>query len=67
MEEWSQLLDQGLPVDAIYLDFRKAFDTATPAIIKKAGSLRRQREAARLDRSIPCGQETEHRHKWNQI
>jgi hypothetical protein len=27
MEEWSQLLNQGLPVDAIYLDFWKAFDT----------------------------------------
>ena len=27
LDDWTELLDQGLPVDAIYLDFKKAFDT----------------------------------------
>ena len=27
LDEWTELLDRGEPVDAIYLDFKKAFDT----------------------------------------
>ena len=27
LEQWTEWLDQGLPVDAIYLDFRKDFDS----------------------------------------
>ena len=27
LDDWTELLDQGLPVNAIYLDFKKAFDT----------------------------------------
>ena len=27
IDNWTQLLDEGLPVDVIYLDFKKAFDT----------------------------------------
>ena len=27
LDDWTELLDQGLPVDAIYLDLKKAFDT----------------------------------------
>ena len=27
LEEWTSLLDAGYPVDILYLDFRKAFDT----------------------------------------
>ena len=27
IDDWTELLDQEFPVDAIYLDFKKAFDT----------------------------------------
>ena len=27
LDDWTELLDQGLPVDTSYLDFKKAFDT----------------------------------------
>ena len=26
LEDWTEMLDRGVPVDAIYLDFSKAFD-----------------------------------------
>ena len=27
LDEWSELMDNGFPIDSIYLDFSKTFDT----------------------------------------
>ena len=35
LQDWFQYLDKDIPVDTIYLDFRKAFDTASPKINKQ--------------------------------
>jgi hypothetical protein len=39
MEDWTEHLDNHNSVDAIYLDFQKAFDSAPPSAIYKIEGL----------------------------
>ena len=53
IEEWSRNLDAGTPVDAIYLDFRKAFDAVAHETTCHPIWTRYQGQTTKLDKKLP--------------
>ena len=44
LDVWSDAVENGIPMDTIYLDFAKAFDTASPTSSEQTTRLRNKGE-----------------------
>ena len=67
LDDWTYVIEQGENVDAIYLDYAKAFDTVPHKRLGQTLWIRHRWETTEMDRSLPGGTSTTSHRKWQQI
>jgi len=68
LESWTKILEEGLGLDIIYLDYRKAFDTVSHhKLLTKLAKFRAGKQTVKVDRTFSDWQTNEGTCKWKSL